>query len=140
MAFNLQQIVALAKQEKEWERLMVTHQDDNYHCNESAMRNTTVNRSKHTTPMQTSASLWIYLYRCAKLGSRSLWKKKKNVILEEQVRSLCDKVIQHRITVTQSGNEILNRKKCLIPFKVALSVSVFIQVIIGCFVLHSAQT
>ena len=59
---------------------------------------------------ETTSSLWIYLYRCAKLGARSLWKKKKNVVLEEQIRALCDKVIQHRLTKMQLGDTILARK------------------------------
>lgn len=42
-------------------------------------------------------TLWIYLYRCSKLGPRSIWRKQEVCLLEEQSRTVCDKAIRHRM-------------------------------------------
>lgn len=50
-----------------------------------------------TTCSNKQSTLWIYLHRCAKLGPRSLWVRQKDFKLEEQCRTLCDKVVRHRM-------------------------------------------
>ncbi|XP_066922562.1 apoptosis regulator BAX-like isoform X4 [Clytia hemisphaerica] len=47
---------------------------------------------------KSQTTLWIYLYRCSKLGPRSLWIKQSNCVLEELTRTICDKAIRHRMT------------------------------------------
>lgn len=47
---------------------------------------------------KTQTTLWIYLYRCSKLGPRSLWIKQSECDLEELTRAICDKAIRHRMS------------------------------------------
>lgn len=47
---------------------------------------------------KSQTTLWIYLYRCSKLGPRSLWVKQTNYTLEEMTRTICEKVVRHRMT------------------------------------------
>ncbi len=99
----MHKVVRYASERKEWEKIMKMEAE--LDANDGAGKYVDEEYS-----IQATTSLWIYLYRCAKLGSRSLWKKNRNFVLEEQVRALCDKVIQHRLTTTQSGENILHRK------------------------------
>ena len=104
-------VVEQARQQREWEKFIALEKEQN-EVNDDGIKeneNTVKDVNDFTNETTTSTSLWIYLYRCAKLGSRSLWKKKKNSILEEQIRYLCDKVIQHRLTKTQCENDKLDR-------------------------------
>ena len=70
-----------------------------------------------TNDARTTTSLWIYLYRCAKLGSRSLWHKKKNAVLEEEIRTLCDKVIQHCMARMQGDFTAVTGQKTNVPLR-----------------------
>lgn len=70
-----------------------------------------------STSAKISTSLWIYLYRCAKLGSRSLWHKKKNVVLEEEIRTLCDKVISNYMSRKQPDYVGTKRHKTNVPVR-----------------------
>ena len=47
---------------------------------------------------KSQTTLWIYMYRCSKLGPRSLWVKQSNCVMEELTRTICDKAIRHRMT------------------------------------------
>ena len=101
----VEQVKEQVKEQKELEQIMKLENDANDDVGASEN-----NDDDYAIHPATSTSLWIYMYRCAKLGSRSLWKKKKNAILEEQIRSLCDKVIQYRLGGTKAGKNILDRK------------------------------
>lgn len=47
---------------------------------------------------KSQTTLWIYLYRCSKLGPRSVWVKQSDCVLEELTRTICDKAIRHRMS------------------------------------------
>jgi len=44
-----------------------------------------------------SSSFWVYVFRCARAGPHTLWSRKEDHMLEEEMRSLCDKVIAYRL-------------------------------------------
>ena len=108
----MQNLVNQARELKKWEDLRKELEAEEAATEDQGADGKEEQDNTTTTTMQSavSTSLWIYLYRCAKLGSRSLWKKKRNVILEEQIRTLCDRVIQHRLQRHKSEINDLNRK------------------------------
>lgn len=105
---KLDKLVAQVREQREWERLeKVAGGSEN--GDEKDGKDLCDIMSPQTFKTTTSSSLlWIYLYRCSKQGSRSLWKGKKNVAMEEQVRSLTDKIIQYRLSKSRPDDNVLS--------------------------------
>lgn len=96
---EMHKLVIQVKKQKKFERLM--EEVDSDEKSQDTCQDFSSEIYNNTT------LLWIYMNRCSKIGIRSLWKEKKNIVFGEQVRSLCDKVIQHRLSESNSGSNFL---------------------------------
>ena len=110
----MEQIVKKASEMKEWEstvRRQMSSMEAELDAKTDLKRKDGLHKidaeDENSVGATKSSSLWIYLYRCAKLGSRSVWKKKKNIALEEQIRSLCDEIIKYKLIT-----EGFDKKRC----------------------------
>jgi len=55
------------------------------------------------------SSLWVHVFRVARAGPKCLWSKKDDSELEEEIRFMCEKVINYRVKPSALGQRTAPR-------------------------------